>query len=63
MPFLYRNTPPHLTGRTSYLFGNIKVIYEQAQEFLVMLKKNNQGPNEIGLTFSELVFFNILHLN
>lgn len=56
MPYLYRNTPAYLTGRTAYVFGNINVIYEQAQEFLVMLKRNSQGPHEIGLAFSGLVF-------
>nr|XP_008193316.1 PREDICTED: uncharacterized protein LOC103313000 [Tribolium castaneum] len=55
MPFLMKETPHDLIGKTTYIFGNIESIYRNAKKFLVSLKESAQDADEIAQLFIDNV--------
>lgn len=55
--------PSHLIGRSSYLFGNIKIIYEQSLIFYDELLKCNYDWKRVAETFVKHVTIIIYQLS
>lgn len=56
MPFLMSETTHNLLGRTTYIFGNIEAIYENAKLFLELLTETEQEADKIAQLFIDNVY-------
>ncbi|XP_044266954.1 uncharacterized protein LOC123012844 isoform X2 [Tribolium madens] len=55
MPFLMKETPLDLIGKTTYIFGNIELIYENAKQFLLLLQETGLDAEKIAQLFIDNV--------